>query len=241
MASLDIVGAVSLTGAAAFLVGTIAAAYPATLSARLRVIAAFALWFILIVLASGLDLLDPVKGFGMPALGFAIAVPIVVMAFVATSSGERWARVLAIPMPPLIATHVLRILAVQFLLLWSAGRLTAPFAPFAGWGDIITGVTALPVAWLVWRKAAGWRPVAVIWNLFGAADLIDAISLGILSAPGSPLQLFPIPSEATMTTLPWVLIPGYLVPLLFMTHVLMLLQLRARAPAADARRHALLA
>ena len=90
---------------------------------------AFALWFTLVVLASGFGLLDPVKGFGVPALGFAIVVPIVVMAFVATSSGERLQRVLAIPMPALILTHVLRILAVQFLLLWSAGRLTAPFAP----------------------------------------------------------------------------------------------------------------
>ena len=157
------------------------------------------------------------------------------MAFVATSSGERLQRVLAIPMPALILTHVLRILAVQFLLLWSAGRLTAPFAPLAGWGDIITGVTAVPVAWAVWRRAAGWRPLAVIWNLFGAADLIDAISLGVLSAPGSPLQLFAIPSEPVMTTLPWVLIPGYLVPLLFMTHVLMLAQLGAHAPAVDLR------
>jgi hypothetical protein len=149
--------------------------------------------------------------------------------------------VLAIPMPVLIATHVLRILAVQFLLLWSTGRLTAPFAPIAGWGDIITGVTAVPVAWMVWRKAAGWRPLAVIWNLFGAADLITAISLGVLSAPGSPLQLFAVPGAPIMTTLPWVLIPGYLVPILFMTHVLMLAQLGAHAPAAEARRHALLA
>jgi hypothetical protein len=241
MASLDIIGAISLTAAAAFLVGTIAAVYPATLSARLRVIAAFALWFALVVLVSGLDLLDPVKGFGVPALGFAIVIPIAVMAFAAAGSGERWRHVLAIPMPALILPHMLRILAIQFLLLWSAGRLTAPFAPFAGWGDIITGVTAIPVAWMVWRKVAGWRPVAFIWNLFGAADLIDAIALGVLSAPGSPLQLFPIPSEPTMTTLPWVLIPGYLVLILFMTHVLMLVQLRAHVPAADSRSHALLA
>ncbi len=232
MASLDIIGAITMTAAAAVLVGTIAAAYPGPLPARLRLIAAFALWFTLVVLASGLGLPDPVTGFGVPALGFAIVVPIVVMAFVATSSGERLQRVLAIPMPALILTHVLRILAVQFLLLWSAGRLTAPFAPLAG---IITGVTAVPVAWAVWRRAAGWRPLAVIWNLFGAADLIDAISLGVLSAPGSPLQLFAIPSEPVMTTLPWVLIPGYLVPLLFMTHVLMLAQLGAHAPAVDLR------
>lgn len=241
MASLDIIGSIDITAAAAVLVGTIATAYPAPLPARLRVVAAFALWFTLIVLASALDLLDPVKGFGVPALGFAIVVPIAVMAFAAAGGGERWQRVLAIPMPALIATHVLRILAVQFLLLWSTGRLTAPFAPIAGWGDIITGVTAVPVAWMVWRKAAGWRPLAVIWNLFGAADLITAISLGVLSAPGSPLQLFAVPGAPIMTTLPWVLIPGYLVPILFMTHVLMLAQLGAHAPAAEARRQALLA
>ena len=241
MASLDIIGAISLTGAASFLVGTIATAYPATLSARLRVIAGFALWFTLIVLASALDLLDPVKGFGVPALGFAIVIPIAAMAFAAAGSGARWQQVRAIPMPALILPHVLRILAIQFLLLWTVGRLTAPFAPIAGWGDIITGVTAIPVAWAVWRQVAGWRPLAVIWNLFGAADLITAVALGVLSAPGSPLQLFAVPNAPTMTTLPWVLIPGYLVPLLFMTHVLMLMQLRAHAPATDARGHALLA
>jgi hypothetical protein len=241
MASVDIIGAITTTAAAAFLVGTIAAAYPGPLPARLRIIAGFALWFTLIVLASALDLLDPVKGFGVPALGFAILVPIAVMAFAAAGSGERWQQVRAIPMPAVILPHVLRILAIQFLLLWTGGRLTAPFAPIAGWGDIITGVTAVPVAWAVWRQAAGWRPLAVIWNLFGAADLITAVSLGVLSAPGSPLQLFAVPNAPTMTTLPWVLIPGYLVPILFMTHVLMLVQLRVHAPAADARRHALLA
>jgi hypothetical protein len=241
MASVDIIGAITTTAAAAFLVGTIAAAYPGPLPARLRIIAGFALWFTLIVLASALDLLDPVKGFGVPALGFAILVPIAVMAFAAAGSGERWQQVRAIPMPAVILPHVLRILAIQFLLLWTSGRLTAPFAPIAGWGDIITGVTAVPVAWAVWRQAAGWRPLAVIWNLFGAADLITAVSLGVLSAPGSPLQLFAVPNAPTMTTLPWVLIPGYLVPILFMTHVLMLVQLRVHAPAADARRHALLA
>jgi hypothetical protein len=68
-----------------------------------------------------------------------------------------------------------------------------------------------------------------------------AIALGVLSAPGSPLQLFAIPSAPIMTTLPWVLIPAYLVPILFMTHVLMLVQLRTHASATNAPGHALLA
>jgi putative effector of murein hydrolase LrgA (UPF0299 family) len=235
MASLDVIAAIDITATAAVLVGTIAAAYPGPLPARLRIVGAFVLWFTLVVLASGFDLLDPVKGFGMPALAFAFLIPMVAIAFAATSTAERWQRVLAIPMAALILTHVLRVLGVEFLMLWSAGRLTAPFAPSAGWGDIITGVAAVPVAWAVWRQAAGWRALAIIWNLFGAADLIAAVAFGIASAPGSPLLMFPPPSEPIMTTLPWVLIPAYLVPIWLLTHALMLVELARHASPVDLR------
>ena len=113
-----------------------------------------------------------------------------------TSSAERWQRVLAHSDGGADSDPRAAVLGVEFLLLWSAGRLTAPFAPLAGWGDIITGVTAVPVAWAVWRKAAGWRPLAVIWNLFGAADLIARSRSAICPAPGSPLQLFAVAKRA---------------------------------------------
>ena len=57
----------------------------------------------------------------------------------------------------------------------------------AGWGDIITGVLALPVAWLALRgqgKALVWG-----WNAFGMLDLVAALAFGIISANGSPLQI----------------------------------------------------
>ena len=101
MASLDVIAAIDITATAAVLVGTIAAAYPGPLPARLRIVGAFVLWFTLVVLASGFDLLDPVKGFGMPALAFAFLIPMVAIAFAATSTAERWQRVLAIPMAAL--------------------------------------------------------------------------------------------------------------------------------------------
>jgi hypothetical protein len=239
MASLDIIGAIVATATAAIVVGSLAAVYPGTPAHRVRIVIAFTAWFALVVLLTAFDVFDPVRGFGVPALGLAIIVPIAVLAFAALGSADRFARVAAIPMPALIATHILRVLGLQFLLLWSAGRLTAPFAPSAGWGDIITGVAAVPVAWAVWRQVPGWRGYAIAWNLFGAADLIAAIAFGTTSAPGSPLQLFTGQSEPVMTTLPWILIPAYLVPIWLSTHGLMLIELARRAPVALRSSHRL--
>ena len=38
-----------------------------------------------------------------------------------------------------------RVFAVLFLLLALQGRLAGPFPFFAGWGDIVTGVLAVPL------------------------------------------------------------------------------------------------
>ena len=54
--------------------------------------------------------------------------------------------------------------------------------------------------------------------------------LGALSAPG-PLQVFVgPPTAATMTTLPWLIIPGFLVPILFFIHVVIFDRLYGQEP-----------
>jgi hypothetical protein len=69
------------------------------------------------------------------------------------------------------------------------------------------------------------RPLAFAWNVIGIADLVNAIALGALSAPG-PLQAFVgPPTSATMTTLPWLIVPGFLVPSLMFIHVVIFLRL----------------
>ena len=62
---------------------------------------------------------------------------------------------MAIPLPALVAAHAVRVLGIFFLILHAQGRLPAPFAPTAGWGDIVIGATALPVAWLVAARGGG--------------------------------------------------------------------------------------
>ena len=74
------------------------------------------------------------------------------------------------------------------------------------------------------------RGLLIVWNAFGALDLIVAIMLGALSAPGTLFQLFTeAPGTLAMATLPWVVIPTLLAPLYLMTHLTIAMRLRLRS------------
>jgi len=59
---------------------------------------------------------------------------------------------------------------VSFVLLAAAGRLAGPFLYVAGWGDVVTGVLANPVAWLGMGQSSKDNCVIAGWNAFGALD-----------------------------------------------------------------------
>ena len=76
------------------------------------------------------------------------------------------------------------------------------------------------VAWAIHRRAAGWRGLALTWNTLGFFDLILAVTLGVGSAVDSPVRfIYEAASSGTMSTLPWILVPGFMVPLYLMTHL----------------------
>ncbi len=179
--------------------------------------------------------------FAIAALGgFATGVtgpfPTPVIAFLVLTIGGlvaflRWPAfrnaLLSVPLAGLIGINASRVVGVCFLILHGQGRLGAPFATSAGWGDIITGVAAIPLA-VVAARGRLPRGVLIAWNAFGALDLIVAIMLGALSAPGTPFQLFmEAPGTAAMGVLPWVGIPTLLVPLYLMTHLAIAARLRS--------------
>jgi len=66
-------------------------------------------------------------------LALAIVIPIVVLIVLATLVPGVRRALSEIPLPALIAVHAIRIIGFLFLLLFAAGRLSAPFAPSAGW------------------------------------------------------------------------------------------------------------
>ena len=128
--------------------------------------------------------------------------------------------------PSLIRLHLWRFVGILFLLLMVRDQVPALWALPAGIGDILVAVTAPAVARDV--ETPRGRRRATIWNLFGLADLVVAVGLGIVTSPGST-QVFPtVPTTAFMTLFPMALVPTFLVPLAFTLHVVSLWQLRGR-------------
>jgi hypothetical protein len=177
--------------------------------------------------ASGALAVSP--GQTVPILGVLFAAPLVVTAILWVASARFRAALTAIPMPLLIGLNSLRLFGVLFLALAAAGRLSGPFPYSAGWGDIIVGALALPVARLAMAGPSRGGLAIAAWNAFGVIDLIAAVTLGMTSAQGSPLQLIHagVGSEA-MQHLPFSLVPTVLVPFFLITHAIVAAQLVAR-------------
>ncbi len=227
---LDLVGA--------YFLGAIAAADAAVLIGLARIsrgtrLAGFVLaglWTILII---GIG---AVGGFGPGVIGPlptpVIAFAVLLIAGLAAWFGSRAFRAgfRSVPLAALIGVNAFRILGLMFLLLHDRGRLANPFAACAGWGDIITGLAAIPLAIMA---SGGRLPRGLLigWNIFGTLDLINAVTMGGLSAPGTPFQLFTEPPYTlAMGMLPWVTVPAILVPVYLMTH----LEIGARLCSAGA-------
>jgi hypothetical protein len=156
----------------------------------------------------------------VPVVGVMVALPLVAIGGAALLSTRVRETLLALPVPLLLGLNALRILPGAFiLLLASQGKLSGPFPQSAGWGDIIVGVIAIPLMLAAARNFAGSRRALLAWNILGTLDLLEAVALGVLSAPGSPMQIFggAIGSTA-MWSLPWSSIPTLLVPFYFITH-----------------------
>jgi hypothetical protein len=198
-------------------------------SAKLTLAGITGLWIGLAGAASASGWLTISKPF--PVIGIFVVTPLVTAAIATAWPGVR-AALLGLPTRLMIGLNFGRAFAVLFLLLGMQGRLAGPFPFFAGWGDIITGVFAVPLLFAaVDEKHTG---AITAWNLFGAADLMLAIFLGMTSAEGSPAQLFySSPGSGAMQHLPWSFVPTVLVPFYLIMHATIWAQLRARGAGAS--------
>src|SRR5207245_8335312 len=123
-------------------------------------------------------------GLGTPGCVLAFVFSTTILCIAAGRLRSLRAAFHRVPLWLLVGVHSVRLLGVSFIILFAAGRLPAPFAPVAGWGDIFVGATAVPVAWLAYRQTTNAGAILWIWNVIGIADLIAAIGLGATSSPG---------------------------------------------------------
>jgi hypothetical protein len=222
---IDIIAAILLPALFGLGVAALVTSAPLTPSARLKSALLAIIWFAVVSALGALGIFAA-RGSGTIAIGTAILGPIVLSLVAAARSSSFRQVIFETPMPVLVAIHAGRLLGIFFLLLLSAGRLTPTFATAAGWGDIAVAAAALPVGWAIARRARGWYALALLWNVIGFIDLVTAVTLGVGSAPGSPLRfIFESPETATIASLPWLLIPGVLVPFYLLTHIAVFAQL----------------
>jgi hypothetical protein len=134
--------------------------------------------------------------------------------------------VLAFPLWLILGTQCFRVGVELFLhQLWIEG-LVPRMMTFKGANiDIYIGLSAPLIAWLSTRGRWGLK-LASAWNILGLLALLNVVTRAVLTAPG-PLNLIhtEVP-DRMIGTFPFLLIPGFFVPLAVMLHVLAIRSIR---------------
>lgn len=183
-------------------------------------------WFVFAVAAAAAGFFRPGAG-PLPApapVGLSVLLPIAIFWIWMAASPSF--RAFALSLNPRVLTFVQswRLGGFVFLALAAHGLLPYTFAGPAGWGDMFIGATA---PWVAMNLANNLQRKGgfVIWNLLGVADLVMAITLGVLFSEG-PAGILVRNGLTTrvMTELPMSLIPTFAVPLLLILHTIVLAQ-----------------
>jgi len=213
---LDLIGAMVLTAAIVVNLNATITMMPLSPVAKLTTVAVAGSWIGLAIALATTGIYNSTAT-PVPVVGVMAGLPVVAAGVAALLFGKVRETLLALPLTLLVGLNAMRFFGGFFLLLALQNRLSGPFPQSAGWGDVIVGLTAIPLTLAIARR--GHRGALLAWNLFGTLDLITAVTLGIMSAPGSPLQVFggTIGSEAVWS-LPWSNIPTLLVPFYLITH-----------------------
>jgi hypothetical protein len=187
-----------------------------------------AVWFLLLAVStlSGLYLESAAPRFLL------YAVPSLLV--VAALSRAPWLRAAVEAMPAwwIPALQTLRLGGGTTLFAgWAMGLAPWGLARTAGVGDILVGLGAALVAWALARGLRGARILALVWNALGLLDILHTLFRAVTSAPGPQRLFFEEPANAIPLVFPFVYLPGFIVPLTLLLHLLSIRQLGAMAPA----------
>jgi hypothetical protein len=127
---------------------------------------------------------------------------------------------LAFPLWILLGAESFRIAVELFLhQLWIEGLIPKMLTFDGANVDIYIGASAAVIAWLSTRGKVGMR-LALAWNILGLLALTNVVIRAVLTAPG-PFNLIhaEVPNRL-FGTFPFLLIPGFFVPLAVVLHLL---------------------
>jgi hypothetical protein len=122
--------------------------------------------------------------------------------------------------------HVVRI-PVEIVLFWLfISKLVPKDMTFEGQNlDILSGITAPLIAYLGFQRSCLSKWIIIAWNVICLALLFNIVSMAILSAPG-PFQTraFDQPNIGVLY-FPFVWLPCFIVPVVLLSHLVVLAKL----------------
>jgi len=165
----------------------------------------------------------------LPLLPLTIFLPVIIGAPLLLLSKRVGQLLDAMPTAWLVALQLYRVFGSQWLAYWLRGLLPGLWALPAGTGDVLTGLFAVPAAIALATGTPEGRKAAILWNIFGLADVAVAIILGMIISPGPFQLIIPNGSSIGLSGYPNVLTPAFVVPSSILLHALSLRQLRRRS------------
>jgi hypothetical protein len=186
------------------------------------------MWFLVVFAAGSMGVFDGGGRYSMRLplpLGLAAVLPVVVFGVWFSVSTPFREHLLSLNPVILTAVQTWRVGGIAFLILMAKGVLPAFFALPAGLGDMAIGVTAPLVALALARnKLPAGR--LILWQASGIADLVVAVTMGVLCSP-TPIGILAYGTTTrVMGQLPMSLIPTFAVPLLVILHIICIAQAR---------------
>ncbi len=95
--------------------------------------------------------------------------------------------------------------------------------------DVLAGLTAIVVGYIYSKKGYKIRKLAIAWNFFGLALLINILMIAILSFPTKIRYFMNEPANTLVAEFPVVLLPAFLVMIAYTMHFFSLKQLLSKS------------
>lgn len=160
----------------------------------------------------------------MPPLLILYGVMPMVIAMVVLFSLKRSREVIgALPLALLSVVHFFRLPVEYMIYLLSEEEKMPRMMTFNGGNyDIIIGITALPVAWLLYKYKDKFKYVFAVWSAVGLFFVLRVSAVGILSSPYPFRKYLEDYANTAVFEFPFALLPAFMVPVVVFAHIVAL-------------------
>ena len=155
-----------------------------------------------------------------PVIAMFIPLPII-LAFALSKTGTAIIR--QIPAYWLVYLQSFRVFVE--ILLWQAflnAKLPVQMTFEGGNFDILTGIVSLPAGYFIAKNKHSSQKISLAFNIVGIVLLLNILVIALLSMP-TPLRYFMNePANVIVGEIPYIFLPGVLVPVAYGLHILSL-------------------